>query len=109
MQIVKYFPHAVVLVLLALAGVFQSPSFAYASVLALMVLLCGEALELYRSIHEKKNSPIDDILKRKLQDVEARIATVEYGTTAEECWEFVLINEMEEQNESQNYFNTAGF
>ena len=79
MQIVKYFPHAVVLVLLALAGVFQSSSFAYASVFALLTLLGGEALELYRTVHEKKNSPIDEILKRKLQDVEARIATVEYG------------------------------
>lgn len=79
MKIREYFPHAVVVVLLVLAGVFQSPAFAYASVLALVALLCNEGLQFVKAIHEKKNAPIDEALKRKLQDVEARLATIEYG------------------------------
>lgn len=79
MKILDYFPHMIVVVLLALAGWFRSPAFAYASVLALAVMFANGALDYFKAIHEKRNAPVEEALKRKLVDVEARIATIEYG------------------------------
>jgi hypothetical protein len=79
MKILDYFPHVVVVTLLVLAGVFKSPAFAYASVLALVALLMSNALDFYRAIHEKKNAPVEAALRQKLIDMEARVTTIEYG------------------------------
>jgi len=79
MKVLDFFPHFIVVVLLALAGVFRSPAFAYASVLAMVALLGNNALESFRAIHEKKNQPVEEALKKKLVDIEARITTIEYG------------------------------
>lgn len=79
MKVSQYFPHAVVLVLLAMSGVFRSPAFAYASVLALAAMFANDALEYFKDIHAKRNAPVEDALRKKLIDVEARITTIEYG------------------------------
>jgi hypothetical protein len=79
MNIVKHFPYAVILVLLTFAGLYKSPSFAYAAVLSLGVLAADKVLEYFKERHAKLNQPLDEMVQRKMRDLEARVTTIEYG------------------------------
>lgn len=79
MDLKKYFPHAVTVVLLALAGVYRSPAFAYASVLSLMVLVSENILEYFKERHAKLNQPLDEMVQREMRDLKARVTTIEFG------------------------------
>lgn len=79
MNVSKFFPHAVTVILLALAGVYKSPAFAYASVLALVSVLAANVVALYQDMLKLRSTPIDEVTKRKMTDLEARVCTIEYG------------------------------
>ena len=79
MNIREYFPHAVTVVLLALAGIYRSPAFAYASVLALVSVLAANVVALYQDMLKVKTAPTDELAKRKMLDLEARVSTIEFG------------------------------
>lgn len=79
MNLNKYFPQMVTLSLLVLAGAYRSPSFAYASVLSLMVLVSEKVLDYFKERHAKLNQPLDEMVQRKMRDMEARVTTIEYG------------------------------
>jgi len=79
MNISKYFPHAVTVVLLVLAGIYKSPAFAYASVLALVSVLAANVVSLYQDMLKLRSIPTDELMKRKVTDLEARVSTIEFG------------------------------
>jgi hypothetical protein len=79
MNIGKYFPHAITVVLLALAGIYKSPAFAYASVLALISVLVTNIVTLYQDMLKLRTAPTDELAKRKMLDLEARVSTIEFG------------------------------
>lgn len=79
MNISKFFPHAVTVILLGLAGVYKSPAFAYASVLALVSVLAMNVISLYQDMLKLRSTPIDELTKRKITDLEARVSTIEFG------------------------------
>jgi len=79
MNVSKFFPHAVTVILLALAGVYKSPAFAYASVLALVSVLAANVVSLYQDMLKLRSTPLDEVTKRKITDLEARISTIEFG------------------------------
>lgn len=79
MNVSKFFPHAVTVILLALAGVYKSPAFAYASVLALVSVLAANVVALYQDMLKLRSTPIDEVTKRKITDLEARVSTIEFG------------------------------
>lgn len=74
----KIFSHVITASLLGLAGYYQSAAFAYAAVASLAV---GKVFEVYsRRLAVKELKPgINEEVKRTLQDMNARIATLEYG------------------------------
>jgi hypothetical protein len=79
MNVSKYFPHSITVVLLILAGIYRSPAFAYASVLSLVSVLAANVVSLYQDMLKLKQVPTDELAKRKMQDLEARISTIEFG------------------------------
>jgi integral membrane sensor domain MASE1 len=79
MNISKYFPHAITVILLVLAGVYKSPAFAYASVLALIGVLAANVVDMYQSLIKLRATPMDEATKRKITDLEARVSTIEFG------------------------------
>jgi hypothetical protein len=79
MNVSKYFPHAVTVILLALAGLYRSPAFAYASVLALVSVLAANVVSLYQDMLKLRSTPLDEVTKRKITDLEARVSTIEFG------------------------------
>ena len=78
MNIEKYIPHFVSLTLLVLGAVEKSAAMAYGAVVTLGLILAREAWD---KAHVAKpmapNTP--DESKRKVQDLEARVTTIEYG------------------------------
>jgi hypothetical protein len=74
----KIFSHSVTAILLGLAGYHQSATLAYAAVASLAV---GAIQEIYnRMLVIKEQKPgLNDDVKRAMQDMNARIATLEYG------------------------------
>jgi hypothetical protein len=80
MTLSKYFPHLCTASLLTLAGVFHNASFAMASVVSLGLLLSREAFDLYRESRKEAVKPgIPEEVRRTMQDINARVATLEYG------------------------------
>jgi len=74
----KIFSHVITASLLGLSGYYQSAAFACAAVASLAV---GKVFEVYsRLLAVKEQKPgINDEVKRALHDMNARLATVEYG------------------------------
>lgn len=74
----KLFSHVVTASLLGLAGYYQSAAFAYAAVASLAV---GKVFEIYsRLLAVKEQKPgVNEEVRRALQDMNARVATLEYG------------------------------
>lgn len=74
----KYFPHLITLVLLTATTVLKSPALGAATVVSLGFILANGVLEArYNSLTIKTQVPEE--LKRNIQDMNARIATIEYG------------------------------
>ena len=78
MNIEKYFNHIVALTLLILAGVYHSPLFGYASVGAMLGIMAHSIMSAKVALTTVKPG-IPEELKRQIQDLNARIATLEYG------------------------------
>lgn len=74
----KLFSRVVTVSLLGLAAYYQSSMFAYAAVLSLAV---GAVQDVYsRLISVKEQKPgVPEEVKRALHDMNARVATLEYG------------------------------
>ena len=73
-----YFPHAVVVTLISLAGISHSVGFAYAAVLALGLNLAYGAFQQIEASKTYKSQLPEDI-KRQLHDLNARLVTIEHG------------------------------
>lgn len=64
--------------LIVLSAVFHSPAFAYAAVLGLVVTLFKEVFDRYMESKVFK-STMPDEAKKRLQDIETRITSIELG------------------------------
>lgn len=73
----KMFSYSVTAILLGLAGYHQSPAFAYATVVALAVNAVHEIYTRLLALREQK--PVSEEVRRAIQDINARVATLEYG------------------------------
>lgn len=78
MQIKEHFPHIITLSLLVLSAAYRSPAFGYASVVALGIILADQFISA-RLAQLGQKPGISDELKRSIQDINARLTTVEYG------------------------------
>ena len=78
MQIERFLPHTVSVTLLVLGAVQHSAAMAYGAVVTLGLVLAREAWD---KAHMAKpvSSGIPDEVKKKIQDLEARVTTIEYG------------------------------
>lgn len=74
----KLFSYSVTAILLGLAGYLQSAAFAYASVASLAVNAVHEIYSRLLATKEQKPA-LSEELKRTMHDMNARIATLEYG------------------------------
>lgn len=74
----KIISHSITAVLLGMAGYYQSAAFAYAAVAYLAVQAVYEVYSRLLAAREAKPGLPDDA-KRAIQDMNARIATLEYG------------------------------
>jgi hypothetical protein len=79
MNLSKYFPHAITVILLTLAGLYKSPAFAYAAVLSLVSVLAVNVVDMYQNLIKLRATPMDEATKRKITDLEARVSTIEFG------------------------------
>lgn len=78
-KIERFFPHLVSLTLLVLAGLFKSPAFAYASVLGVLGVLVHSVAKDRLAALVAKQAPTDETVKRAVQDLNARVTTIEYN------------------------------
>lgn len=78
MLIERYFPHAVSVSLLTLGALQHSAAMAYGSVAVLGFILAKESWD---KAHAEKHVSValPEDAKRRLQDLEARVTTIEYG------------------------------
>lgn len=78
MNIERFLPHTVSITLLVLGAVQHSAAMAYGAVVTLGLILAREAWD---KAHQAKPaaSGLPDEAKRKIQDLEARVTTIEYG------------------------------
>lgn len=74
----KLFSTVVTATLLGLAGYYQNTAFAYASVASLAVSAVYSIYTRLVSIREHKPG-LDDKTRQVIQDINARVATLEYG------------------------------
>lgn len=74
----KIFSRTITVSLLGLAGYYQSAYFAYAAVLSFAV---GAVQDVYlRLVALREQKPgVSDEVRRVIQDINARVATLEYG------------------------------
>lgn len=78
MDVEKYVSHFVTLSLLVLASWYNNALFAYASVISLGILVAKQVLDA-RTSHLAVKAILPEDAKRTIQDLNARIATLEYG------------------------------
>ena len=78
MNIERYFPHTVITTLVVLSAVPQSPAIAAAAVVGLGLVLGRDAYEKAKDAAGVKVA-LPEEAKRKIQDLEARVLTIEYG------------------------------
>lgn len=78
MNIERFLPHAVSLALLVLGAVQHSAAMAYGAVVLVGFILAREAWD---KAHAEKgvHVALPEEAKRKIQDLEARVTTIEYG------------------------------
>lgn len=74
----KIFSHVITASLLGLAGYYQSAAFAYAAVASLAVGMTFQVYSRLLAVKEQKPG-INEEVKRAIQDMNARVATLEYG------------------------------
>ncbi len=86
MNLERYLPHFVTLSLLILSGVYHSPAMAFASVVSVLGLLAHGLIASRIEALAAKAPPADEGVKRAqeeakrlIQDINARVATLEYG------------------------------
>jgi len=79
MKIERYLPHVVTVALLAMAAVFKSPAFAAASVVGVLGIVAEAYLRDRLAVLTPKAASVDEATKRAIQDLNARVATLEYG------------------------------
>ena len=78
MNIERFLPHTVSVTLLVLGAVQHSAAMAYGAVLTLGLILAREAWDKAHVV-KAPSSGLPDEAKRKIQDLEARVTTIEYG------------------------------
>lgn len=76
MDITKHIPTLISVALLGVAAMQSSAAMAYASVAALVAGMAKDAWERY---HTERTTKTSDDSHRKIQDLEARITTIEFG------------------------------
>jgi len=78
MNIERYISHFITLALLVLGAWLKSPAFAYASVSSLGLVMAKEVFDRLHALKEVK-SVLPEDAKRLIQDINARVTTLEYG------------------------------
>lgn len=78
MNIERYFPHLISVALLALGGLQQSAAALIGSVVVMGFILSKEYLDKAKEV-KAAHVVLPEDAKRRLQDIEARITTLEYG------------------------------
>ncbi len=79
MKAERYLPHLVTLVLLTLSGVYHSPAYAFASVVSVLGILAHSVVEARVAALTPKPGLLDEATRRTLQDLNARLVTLEHG------------------------------
>lgn len=74
----KVFSHTITATLLGLAAYRDSATFAYAAVASMAVVAAYEIYSRLLSLREVRPTASDEV-KRAIQDINARVATLEYG------------------------------
>lgn len=74
----RYYPFVVSSVLLALAGVFHSASFAAAAVVSLAIIAVRDSVFEY-FLNKQTKSSIPEEVKKKIGDLEIRVTSIEAG------------------------------
>ena len=78
MNIERFLPHTISITLLGLGAGQKSPAMAYGAVVVIGLILVREAWD--KAHVAKVAAPgTTDESKRKIQDLEARVTTIEYG------------------------------
>ena len=77
----KLFSHTITVVLLGMAAYFQSSALAYAAVLSSAVNAVYSIYSRLVAVKEQKPG-LNEEARRVMQDLGARIATIEYGIKA---------------------------
>lgn len=78
MNIEHYFPHLIIGTLVVLSALHQSPAMGAAAVVGLGLVLGRDAYEKAKEASNTKVA-LPEEAKRKIQDLEARVTTIEYG------------------------------
>lgn len=79
MKIEKFLPHFVTVALLVMAAIFRSPAHAFASVVSILGIMAHSVVVERMAALAAKTPAADDTLKKAIQDLNARVATLEYG------------------------------
>lgn len=79
MKIERFLPHLVTIALLAMSAIFRNPAYAFASVVSVLGIMVHSVVMERMAAMAAKVVPADETMKRTIQDLNARIATLEYG------------------------------
>jgi hypothetical protein len=79
MKIERFLPHLVTVALLAMSAIFRNPAYAFASMVSVLGILAHSVVVERMAALAARTPATDDGLKRAVQDMNARIATIEYG------------------------------
>lgn len=79
MKIERFLPHFVTVALLVMAAIFRSPAHAFASVVSILGIMAHSVVVERMAALAAKVVPTDETAKRAIQDLNARVATLEYG------------------------------
>lgn len=79
MKTERFLPHLVTLALVVMAGVFRSSPFAFAAMVGVLGILANNVVVERMAALAVRTAPADETAKRAIQDLNARVATLEYG------------------------------
>lgn len=78
MNVERFFPHVVTLVLLGLSVYSKSAALSYASVLSLAVVMVKNVYDRMLEAKEARVAAVPEESKKQMHDLQARITTLEY-------------------------------
>lgn len=79
MKIERFLPHFVTVALLVMSAVFHDPAYAFAAMVSVLGILAHNVVQDRIAALTPKAGTVDEAAKRAMQDLNARVATLEYG------------------------------